>query len=127
MAARPDPQRREQGELVRPKKWCGEDDFWHDLAAALGQSVAQAQLAVSEEERSDWLAYQTRSGPISLHKRLDILFARLELTVLSANGVKKQNGQPFELSDRLIQWQPKEEPEATPEAVLALLRSKRKP
>jgi hypothetical protein len=48
------------------------------------------------------------------------------MTVLGANGVKKQNGQYFELADRLIQWQPKEEPEATPEAVLALLRSVRK-
>lgn len=128
VAARSDLERREQGELVHPKTLGGEDGFWHDLAVALGgRSIAEWQDAVSEEERSDWLTWIEKNGPISPLKRLDVLFAHHASIVLTAAGAKKQNGQPFTTADLLMKWVPDEEPEATPEAVMAMLRSKRKP
>lgn len=125
MALRPDGERGERGEPFLPKKWDGEDEFWHDLAVAWGRSVSELQASVSEEERSAWLSWRERNGPINPLKRLDVLFARLGSVVLLAGGVKKKNGEAYSTADLLVKWVPDEEPDATPEAVMALLRSKR--
>src|SRR5690606_28530078 len=125
MAARADAARGERGERLRPKTATAEDDFWADLALAFGGTVEEVTERVSEEERTHWIDWRRRHGPLSLHRRLDYLFAHQSVLLLGALA-KKQNGQPFDIADTLIQWAPKEEPEATPENVLALFKSMKK-
>ena len=124
----PAPDRRgERGQQLPPKKESAEDDFWVDVACAFGgRSIAEWQAAISEEERSQILNWIRRHGPINPAKRFDALFAHLSSTVMNANDRKKQGGVAFTLDDMRLTWAQPEEPDATPEAVMALLRSKRK-
>ena len=93
-------ERRLGGQPLRRKKIDGEAEFWCSLALALGgRSIAEWQVAISEEERALWLSYIAKHGPINPLRRLDGDIAELASFVGAVAGAKKQGGQPFTLTD----------------------------
>jgi hypothetical protein len=125
---RSDAARGERGECLSPKTLAAEDELWHDLALALGgRSVAEWQDAISEEERSAWLTYIEKNGPINPLYRLNAHFAQLTASMFNAafaaSGSKKSGGGQFEAKDFLLAWGKKEEPPATVQDAFALFRA----
>jgi hypothetical protein len=65
--------------------------------------VAEAQRRYTSHEFSEWLAFERVFGPVTLHERMDILFARADWLFAEANRDRKKRG-PFKVHDFLIQW-----------------------
>jgi hypothetical protein len=122
VAAGADAHRDERGERLRPKILTAEDELWHRLALALGgRSVREWQLAIDEEERSAWLAYERKHGPVEPLKRLDVVAGMLAAQVLNASDKKKAGGGHWVASDFILRWGEPEEEVATIEDVMTML------
>lgn len=73
--------------------------FWHKLALALGMSVREAMLTITDTEFRNWQAFD-RISPIGT-ERLDNLFA-LVATVIAQVNAKK--GKTFKIEDFIPEW-----------------------
>lgn len=99
------------------------------LAIKDGSSVAEIVEKYSAFEVALWAAYERLNGPITLHERLDILFARSDQLFAEANRDRKKSKKPYKLKDFLITWyvpRKAKKKEKSPEEVAADLFSKAK-
>lgn len=88
----------------------------------MGRTVGELRATLQTDELAAWLAFAERS-PL-LEDRLDLLFARLCLTVCQANGVKTKSGGQPALEDFLM-FRRKEAPQKG--SALAFLRARVNP
>lgn len=51
-----------------------------------------------------WAAWERLYGPVTIHNRLDILFARSDLLLAEINRNKKKKPKPYKIKAFLMDW-----------------------
>lgn len=66
--------------------------------------MAEAKLRYTYREYLQWVGFEQMFGPITLHERLDVLFARSDALFAEANRNRKKRRTEFKPSDFIVPW-----------------------
>lgn len=66
------------------------DDFWCDLAIALGYTVGELQERLTESEYFLWLRYRHKYGPLNPVRKYDRPAALVATLISNTNGGKSK-------------------------------------
>jgi hypothetical protein len=66
--------------------------------------VAEAQQRYSVREFHEWIVYERMFGPVLLHERLDVLFARSDWLLAEINRNRKKKNSKYRVEDFLTVW-----------------------
>lgn len=80
------------------------------MAIKDGCSIGEIQERYTTAEIRLWAAWERLNGPVTLHERLDVLFARSDLLQAEMNRNKKKRKKPFKLKSFLMNWDRTDKP-----------------